>query len=348
MRNLTSRLRRLGFTLIELLVVIAIIAVLVALLLPAVQQAREAARRTQCKNNLKQIGLALHNYHEQFNLLPYATAASGGKNVPAIPSGIKNSTGWVSILPNIDQGPLFNQINFNAAMGPWIGQGNNGTLAGGGVWPSNGIAASIKIPGFMCPSDNGPQFNGPYNNYYGCSPAGSGPGQGLNSYKTNYGFSVSNGQAGPVWSQEYLRPPSWTPQSKAMFGEDSNCNFRDVSDGLSNTVMVSETTLDVFDGVTGSWACDQHVGAGIMFAYPYSNQPQTINNWQCCYWSPPQGSRANLAGRLGEWGCPGSIHAGGMHVALGDGSVRFINQSINIVIQQNLGRIADGNAVGDF
>src|SRR6266481_2219216 len=157
-------LRRLGFTLIELLVVIAIIAVLIALLLPAVQQAREAARRSQCKNNLKQIGLALHNYHEQFNVLPYGTQASGGGSVRAknfTPGGVKNTTGWIALLPNLDQSPLYNQVNMNAAMGPWNKGGQS--LAGGGVAPSNAIVASQKIPGFICPSDNGPPTNGPYN-----------------------------------------------------------------------------------------------------------------------------------------------------------------------------------------
>jgi prepilin-type N-terminal cleavage/methylation domain-containing protein len=342
MKGCTSVFRRLGFTLIELLVVIAIIAVLVALLLPAVQQAREAARRTQCKNNLKQIGLPLHNYHEQYNCLPYATAASGGGSVAVIPSGVKNATGWLSLLPNIDQGPLFNSYNFNAASGGWLKPPNT-ILAGGGVPAVNDAAAGIIIPGFFCPSDNGPRFNGPYtaaSPYYGCGPT-------TPAAKTNYGFSVLSGQAGYIWSQEQLRPPSWSPRSRAMFGEDSNSNFRDVSDGLTNTVMVSETTLDVYDGVTMSWACDQHVGAGIAFAFP-PNQPATINQWQCCYWSAPQGSRSNIAGKLGEWGSPGSVHTGGMHVLLGDGSVRFLSQNLNIVIQQSLGRIADGNVVSNF
>jgi prepilin-type N-terminal cleavage/methylation domain-containing protein len=344
---MNSVLHRLGFTLIELLVVIAIIAVLVALLLPAVQQAREAARRTQCKNNLKQIGLALHNYHEQFNILPYGTAASGGSYATLIPSGVKNATGWLSLLPNLDQAPAYNQYNFNAASGPWLV--NSGTLAGGGVPAVNEQVAAIAIPGFLCPSDNGPKTNGPYDpgwskgvGPYGCSV-------NIQSARSNYGFAVLSGQAGNAggnWNAEPLNP-SWGGRAKAMFGEDSNCNFRDVSDGLTNTVMVSETTLAVYDGVTQCWACDQHVGAGIAFAFP-PNQPGTINNWQCCYWSPPQGSRSNMAGKLGEWGSPGSVHTGGMHVLLGDGSTRFITQNINITIQQNLGRIADGNPLGTF
>src|SRR4029077_8297303 len=115
--------RRIGFTLIELLVVIAIIAVLVALLLPAVQQAREAARRSTCKNNLKQIGLALHNYHETFNVLPYASSAPGSYGTNML---IKDTTGWVGPLPTLDQSILHNQVSATAAMGLWNNSG--GTL----------------------------------------------------------------------------------------------------------------------------------------------------------------------------------------------------------------------------
>jgi prepilin-type N-terminal cleavage/methylation domain-containing protein/prepilin-type processing-associated H-X9-DG protein len=339
-------LRRLGFTLIELLVVIAIIAVLVALLLPAVQQAREAARRSQCKNNLKQMGLALHNYAEQFNVLPYGTQASGqaaysiGTTVYApMPSGVKNITGWCALLPNLDQSALYNTMNFSAAMGPMLRAG--GALANAAFTGPNELAASQKIPMFLCPSDNGPQTCGPNSGTaYGCSTK-------LMSYKTNYGFSVAYGEQSPIWQAETLRATAAGQNTRCMFGENSNCGFRDVSDGLSNTVMVAETCLDVYDGVTESWACNQHVGAGIQFAFP-PNGTGTINQWLCCSWASPAYTSSNVPGKLGEWGSPGSVHPGGMHVLLGDGSVRFISQNLNVVTQQNLGRIADSGIIGDF
>src|SRR5437899_1311540 len=144
---LSRNVRRFGFTLIELLVVIAIIAVLVALLLPAVQQAREAARRSQCKNNLKQIGLALHNYHENFNMLPPSAINPGTVGSTSfIPNGgIRNYTGYLMILPQLDQGPLYNQINFNIATGQadWNSQGGGGTQV---------ILQNYKAEVFRCPS----------------------------------------------------------------------------------------------------------------------------------------------------------------------------------------------------
>ncbi len=328
MRRVTPIIRRLGFTLIELLVVIAIIAVLVALLLPAVQQAREAARRSQCKNNLKQIGLALHNYHDQFNVLPYAAAAASYES-PLV----KNNVGWTSILPNLDQAPLYNTINFNVAMGVW--NKNGGTIVGGTpLTPTNITASGTKLAVLLCPSDNGPQTvdSGQNGGYYGCSP-------GVPSYKSSYGFSVQYAMRWDTvtWQQE-PRP------SRGMFGAYSNCNFRDVSDGLSNTVMISETTLDVYDGTTGVWACAGHVGMGIQFANPPG---VTINNWRCCTWASPPNQHFQ-PNQLGEWGSPGSTHAGGMQVTLGDGSVRFISQNINTTTRQRLGQIADNQTVGDF
>ncbi|HTN02483.1 MAG TPA: DUF1559 domain-containing protein, partial [Planctomycetaceae bacterium] len=121
-----TRLRRSGFTLIELLVVIAIIAILIALLLPAVQQAREAARRTQCKNNLKQIGLALHNYHSSSRCFPFAMGGTGNKY-----------SALSQLLPQLDQAPLFAQINFSK---PYTD-------------PVNNVARLLELPQFRCPSD---------------------------------------------------------------------------------------------------------------------------------------------------------------------------------------------------
>ena len=142
---------RRGFTLIELLVVIAIIAILIALLLPAVQQAREAARRTQCKNNLKQFGLALHNYHDAFGFF----APSG----PGLPNGHPNDTnprvGWqVRILPYMDQAPLFNQLDFgNSAATVWAGALGDNTRQ---VLADGKEARTHQVPYAMCPSDTAP------------------------------------------------------------------------------------------------------------------------------------------------------------------------------------------------
>src|SRR5438045_1660058 len=144
--------RRLGFTLIELLVVIAIIGVLIALLLPAVQQAREAARRSQCKNNLKQIGLAIHGYHDTFNLFP--PSAIFGWYAPGTPvtGAVPRNFSWiVMLLPYLEQGPLYNMINFSI---PFYDTSLKTQI------DSNGAPLTAKkLSVLMCPSDN--QFQGP-------------------------------------------------------------------------------------------------------------------------------------------------------------------------------------------
>jgi len=326
-----TRRRRKAFTLIELLVVIAIIGVLVALLLPAVQQAREAARRSQCKNNFKQLGLALHNYHDQFGMFPWATA-----NGPySTPSHVKNHSGYVMLLPFLDQAPIYNTINHSAPMGSNLGATwgpvSGAVLATGGVPAANAAAGSNKLNVLLCPSDNGPQSIVGDGNY-GCVP-------GVLAYMTTYGFSSTSPNAWGYWKDENM-------YARGFFGENSNCSVRDIADGTSNTVAMVETTLKVADGHVMAWSCRAYAGSSIDFA-ALSGGARKINDWGCCAWtSPAYGT--NQVGQLGEWGSPGSLHTGGMQVLLGDGGVRFISENIDATTRRRLGYIADGNPVGEF
>jgi len=318
-------MKKRGFTLIELLVVIAIIAILIALLLPAVQQAREAARRSTCKNNLKQIGLALHNYNETFSVFPYASGNPGQCGF----SNVTNHKGWLYLLPYLDQAPLYNKFNFSAATGSR--NTGSGTLAGGGpITSGNAPLTNTILTPLLCPSDDGTRFYSGANTTYGSGAA--------NTARTSYGFVVYDANSCPVWKTQ-------SKTTRTMFGTNSDCRVRDLKDGASNTVAVAETTLDIVDGVTNSWACAQHVGLGIDFATPPN---VTINNWKCCGWDSPPYSRTPIAGRLGEWGSPGSTHTGGLHVLMGDGAVRFISENLDTTTRKNLAYISDGNVLGEF
>jgi prepilin-type N-terminal cleavage/methylation domain-containing protein/prepilin-type processing-associated H-X9-DG protein len=324
-----------GFTLIELLVVIAIIAVLIALLLPAVQQAREAARRSQCKNNLKQVGLALHNYHDTFMVFPYGTANTSSNigDAPPAPAPLLNHTGWPLLLPYMDQAPLYNQFNFNWAMGTFS---NSGAAVMGGSDPAVNTNLNLSktiLNVLLCPSDSGPRTYPQVHPKYGCGVA--------DSALSSYGFNVADnlGNGGILWS---VLPVIGVPRT--MFGVNSNCSMRDITDGTSNTVAVVETTLDVADGKLSPWACSAHTGQGI--ALGSSNG---VNNWACCSWdSPPFPASKYKIGRNGTWGSPGSTHTGGLQILMGDGSVRFLSENINANTRTYLALISDGNVLGEF
>lgn len=327
-RSLTRPLRRrTGFTLIELLVVIAIIAILIALLLPAVQQAREAARRSQCKNNLKQIGLALHNYHDSFSVFPYATAHASSNGGTPTGTNVLNHSGWVMLLPYIDQMALYNQFNFSWAFG--IRNVSGGDVIGG-TDPNintNLNLSRTKLTVLLCPSDDGSPVYPSADTTYGCGVA--------NSARTSYGFSVAHANGGVLWS-------GLASNARHLFGLNSASRFRDIRDGSSNTVAVAETTLEVDDGRTASWACSSHVGQGVNLA-----AARGINNWRCCTWRNPPNAQFQ-PGRNGSWGEPGSQHVGGIHVLMGDGAVRFISENIDATTRVNLARISDGQVIGEF
>ena len=324
--------KRAAFTLIELLVVIAIIAILIALLLPAVQQAREAARRSQCKNNLKQIGLALHNYHDIYKAFPPGRVRRSGVSPNSWYSG---NIAWLPrILPQIDQAPLFNKIDWNR------GYGTSGTDGNSGVNGSNpnGVRRQI-IPAFRCPSDPG---NGstPWTNPNGVKVTGATPNGGYAS--TNYMGMIGTS------TRLNTRPPG-------LFGQNTKIKIRDVTDGTSNTIAVAEgiigfhrisandsgnnTSCGSGGKLTGS---DQQTG----FSWFYAFRPQAAF---CNSYVGPNAKefdcgqnsdRVNTAAR--------SMHVGGVHVLMCDGAVQFVGENINLQTWRNLGNKSDGNVVGEF
>ncbi len=323
-----------GFTLIELLVVIAIIALLVALLLPAVQQAREAARRSQCKNNLKQIGLALHNYHDAMGIFPYGSMNSpSSRSVAPGPFRsasdlVLNQSGYVMLLPYLDQSPLYAKFDFNLATGPHAGSGA-GIIPGGATSPGNpNLALSKnKIPALICPTDSAEPVYASASTSYGCGVT--------DSALTSYGLNVTGGEGNQMWRAE-------NAQARPMFGVNSNCNISKIQDGTSNTVAVAETTFEVVDGGPLSWACVGHVNKGTEF-----HRSLGINTWLCCSWTTPPNTQ-NKVGRLSGWGSPGSLHTGGMHILLADGAVRFVSQNIDTTTRRNLSFINDGNVISNY
>ncbi len=326
--------RRIGFTLIELLVVIAIIAVLIALLLPAVQQARESARRTQCKNNFKQLGIALHNYNDTHGVFPasgYAVGVGGydymtGGATPAIPKQ-SNTSGFVMLLPFFDQAPMFQKWSFDdAASWSYVyGLYTASTVQGN---PDVNAPISKKVmPMLTCPSDNGAPNYTSMNQYYSIS--GTQPG----GYRTNYEFSVEY--------NDYYYDHRWMVLGLAqrpLFGTDTRTAIRDMTDGTSNCAAMIEQSREKYNGALGGWSYRCHVNIGIDLSWV------PINSW--CY---PPGSNTNcLPGRLGQWASAGSLHTGGCHVLLGDGAVRFLSENIDATTRQRLATISDGQTVGEF
>jgi prepilin-type N-terminal cleavage/methylation domain-containing protein/prepilin-type processing-associated H-X9-DG protein len=316
--------RRSAFTLIELLVVIAIIAILIGLLLPAVQKVREAAARAKCQNNLKQLGLACHNYEGANQVFPPAGRGYGWCNVSGQYQGdsqICNLNGLVYLLPYIEQGPLYNQLNINSAMsdqntGYCCGDVGNtsGALVGDANTNGNGPRMNAKISVLVCPSDPGHPINDA-SGAYGSTPSYAG-------YKTNYDF---------ITSTDDFYCNAWkVAAAKTMFGENSTTTHGMITDGTSNTLMIGETTYDVYNGRTASWGYRAWVMTGIDPRYG-------INDWSFYGYVVPK------PGQLGSWGRAGSLHPNGAQFCFADGSVRFISQSTSVTVLTQLGYMNDGS-----
>lgn len=312
--------RKPGFTLIELLVVIAIIAILVALLLPAVQQAREAARRSQCKNNLKQIGLALHNYLDTHKVFPPASIAKGQCNTGTSNPLVLNATGWTMLLPFLDQANMYNRYDMNQAAAHYTAGALAGTLMGDAVTSGNAEIVSTLLPALLCPSDDGDPRHDANGTHYTIKN-----GSGFQGAKTSYDFSVIN---------DYYGCNNWSVQSRLtrrMFADNSHSRPRDVTDGLSNTVAVSETRLTVYNGRTPAWGYRGWVMIGIdLGTYPINE------TWY---------GGVNRAPALASWSYPGSLHVGGCQVLMGDGAVRFLSENVDSGTKRKLASMADGEVV---
>jgi prepilin-type N-terminal cleavage/methylation domain-containing protein/prepilin-type processing-associated H-X9-DG protein len=236
-------MHRRAFTLIELLVVIAIIAVLIALLLPAVQAAREAARRAQCMNNLKQIGIAMHNYHSTVNGFPVGflfpgTPNAGGSNAQGIPDLHWRWSVLAQLSPYMEQTAVYNAVNFDWPIAP--GTGASGPFSGYPAYkpfPVNTTAMATKVGFFLCPSD-------------GAAAQVALP-DGSNTFgPSNYHFSTGNGQPGSGHVGDVGNPTNNALPANGAFILGAPQSAATITDGSSNTVAASEQLIGPASGST--------------------------------------------------------------------------------------------------
>ncbi|MCA9224905.1 MAG: DUF1559 domain-containing protein [Pirellulaceae bacterium] len=332
------RSRRLGFTLVELLVVIAIIGVLVAMLLPAVQAAREAARRSSCANNLKQQGLAIQNYHDTYKVFPPALIASGRYNNAAYHTahgGVKNTTGWILLAPFYEQGPLHDNYNFGAPSS--VSSPYGAAIANGQPDTVNKAIYSAKIEMLLCPSH--PQAGEIVN---------SGAGNSADFYSRNDAVRTSYLFSTGVFT-DYDQP--WQNLSGDMrqgtFGNDGAANMAALTDGTSNTIATGEAAGGRFKtstsygpwGLNGAHTCCH----GRTVSTITSNVP-TPTATESRDWHINAAYNNDTLGRQYAWGW-GSLHPGGAQFALCDGSTRFLPETMDYGILVRLAYIHDGQAV---
>ncbi len=308
-----------GFTLIELLVVIAIIAILIALLLPAVQQAREAARRTECRNNLKQLGLGLHNYHDIYRVFPPGGVIGPCAGTPPLKlAGLQECSNGQSLggnwllylLPQLEQGAIWSVTS------PIL----NGTDP---LDNMNNIFGHFSPPMYRCPShpwDN--RANVAFRSLEHMS-------------RGNYAANFGNGTL----------LDSFSPTRRGVFTINSRVAVRDVTDGTSNTIATGEVNyvLNSTSDARGAWV---HATMGAS-SFSTGLRPNTRSNdiIESCASSVdmPCATEAPLYGGS-QIAALRSYHVGGVHVGMADGAVRFVSENVDNQIHSALGSIANGSS----
>ena len=329
-----SRGDRLGFTIVELLVVIAIIGILIALLLPAVQAAREAARRMQCTNSLKQLMIATHNYYDTYNKFQ-----SGGFWEPGVNIEERNPSqlgvNWViSILPQLEQQGLHDSFNFDEFISS----------------PANAGPRSVQLDVMMCPSD--PYNRKPFNGSSHSQTSGLGDNWARGNYGANGALGYMTDNRHGQNDSAFETSPGWNPSNptsfrkRGVFGANCNARLADITDGTSNTVFIGELRAGIVDfDSRGVWAMAGGCPSGL-WAHGYigdcrgpnQNASSAADDVLACTGIQAKFGGAAALQRLGMSCSSGdwpnfqqtmrSTHVGGVFAAFGDGSVHFISDYI--------------------
>ena len=349
-----------GFTLIELLVVIAIIAILIALLLPAVQQARESARRTACRNNLKQIGLALHNYHEAHGMFPagyysYFTSDGTGPTSAHIDRSTWDAApgwGWAAmLLPHLEQGNLSKALDDRLP-----------------IWaPQHAAAIQTKLPVFLCPTASGSHDAFVVRDQSGSplSIAGRQVRLARSHYVASHGQESCWGECGAartgiIFTNIYTSTTRTivingdvSRVADGPFYRNSDTRIRDVTDGTSNTIFLGEHSSRLSEK---TWV-------GVIpgaFTHPAFTSPENGPDAAATLTlvhAGPSGGELDITGfpiihpvnfptfHVGQMY---SEHAGGGHICMGDGSVRFLSEHINLLLFAGLSSMNEGEVVTNF
>jgi prepilin-type N-terminal cleavage/methylation domain-containing protein/prepilin-type processing-associated H-X9-DG protein len=314
-----SRPPRPAFTLIELLVVIAIIAVLIGLLLPAVQKVREAANRTKCQNNLKQIGLALHGYHDAKGALPAGVETT--KPEPCPGGGVSRAPWTVTILPYLEDDTRYQ--TFNVTTGSFFGL----YPGGGGSGASERDKQLIRNTRYECPSDKNSREGLANGNYAGVMGGGASITDPTICYSPDGVTTRRGSNAGVLYN-------------------NSKIKFSEVTDGTSNTFMVGENRYQQIAGIGygnnygGTWASGYYWAGGPM----HQNLAVTMSGINSSNLDPASG----VATHEVYTHTFGSRHPRGCHFLLCDGSVQFVTQDIDLATYRGMGLRADGIPAGEW